>query len=75
MSNRLSTARVISAKKELMLAVRDAVNGADLHRSEAEALLSGLFCDLWNQTERMLETLPTRAVFKRHRMRSAATTS
>ena len=48
-----------------MLAVRDAVSGADLHRGDAEALLPSLFCDLWNQAERMVDELPVRSVFIR----------
>ena len=66
-NSRLSTDRVHSAKTELMHAVRDAVNDAGLHRGEAEAMLSVLFCDLWNQTEAMLPGLPGDKAFNRSR--------
>lgn len=54
----LITPRVRRSQRELLMALADAIDDCGLSRAQAEAQLSGLFCDVWNEAEELARRLP-----------------
>lgn len=56
--NPLLTPRLNGARRELLAALADAIAKTDIYRDQAEALLSGMVCDIWNEAEILAKRVP-----------------
>lgn len=62
---RITTPRVLRAQRELLDALSESIKQSDFFREEAEAQLSSVMADVWNEAERRIKTLPDRELYAR----------
>jgi hypothetical protein len=58
--NPLLTPRLDDARKEFLKALTEAITTSDIYRDQAEGLLSGMLCDLWNEGDVLARRLAKR---------------
>jgi len=68
-SSPLLTPRLDNARQEFLKALTEAITTSDIYRDQAEGLLSGMFCDMWNEGDLLTKRLPRAPTLRGHQVK------